>query len=116
MRRTRHVFGIGDTRHKARCKQPATIDSPVAPASTTSTRTAPAERTSTRLFSGSVGSVNRRRFLLARERIDAFRSRSRRCGARIANGHICRFLRTQHNCTLSLLRTNPLHAQPVTCS
>ena len=54
--------------------------------------------------------------MTARERIDAFRSRSRRYGARIANGHICRFLRTQHNCTLSLLRTNPLHARPVTCS
>ena len=52
MRRARHVFGIGDARHKAR--RQATRDDRLVPASTTSTRAAPAERTSTRLFSGSV--------------------------------------------------------------
>ena len=115
MRRTRHVFGIGDARHKTR-RQAAGDDGFARRARINHEHARSASRTYfDQAFQRFSGRVNSRRFLLARERVDALCGRSRGRSGRIANGHICRFLRTQHNCTLSL-RTNLLHVQPAKCS
>ena len=113
MRGARHVFGVGSTRHKARGQasrndgfaRRARVDHKHAHGTSRTHLDQAFQRLGCR--------VNGRRFLLARERVDALCGRSRGRSGHIANGHICRFLRTQHNCTLSL-RTNLLHAR--TCS
>ena len=104
---TRHVFSVGDARHKAR-RQAARHNGFARRARVDHKHAHGASRSHLdQAFQRLGGSVNRRRFLLARERVGAFHSRNRGRGGRIADGHICRFLRTQHDCTLSL-RTNLL--------
>ena len=115
VRGARHVFSIGNARHKAR-GQASRNDGFARRACINHEHARSASRTHfDQAFQRFGGRVNSRRFLLARERVDALCGRSRGHSGRIANGHICRFLRTQHNCTLSL-RTNLLHAQPAKCS